>query len=362
MRYDEGVERFARRYWLFWLFTAIGLLFFSYYYLDDLAREHRGTALPRFIEEMTGAYATMVLFPFIVSLTRRFAFSKESWATALLMHLGGLFAFSVAHTTLLALSRSVLFPLAGLGTYDYGLLPYRYPMEASHDAITYPVTVLLIVLFDRLQVARRNEVAAEKLRTELAEAKLENLRLQLHPHFLFNTLNAISAVMYEDVAKADAMLVRLSDFLRVILNSTDAQEVPFEEELQIEGMYFNIMKARLESKLQLQLDIADDVQQALVPSLILQPLIENSIEHARCGDAGLYVMIAARRQNESVRIDVSDSGTAFATESKKGGGGRGVANVRSRLGQFYGEAYGFEMGVGPSGGMQTTLTFPYRSA
>ncbi len=140
------------------------------------------------------------------------------------------------------ITRAAIFPIAGMGHYDYGVMTYRYPMEASHDFILYPIMIGFIYFYDRMSRARESEIAAAQLRCELSEAKLENLRLQLHPHFLFNTLNAVSAVMYEDVRKADAMLARLSEFLRVILTTSDVQEITLDEELQIERMYVDVMK------------------------------------------------------------------------------------------------------------------------
>lgn len=359
---NGAMEAFLRRYGLFVLFTAIGLLFFSYHYLDDLARQHYGTAPARFIEEMTGAYAGFVLLPLVVFVTRRFPWTRAAWPAALVAQAAGLTFYSVAHTTLMAVSRAALFPLAGLGTYDYGVMAYRYPMEASHDAITYAVMVVAITFIDRFNRARAAELAAVKLEAELAQTKLENLRLQLHPHFLFNTLNAISAVMYEDVRRADAMLVRLSDFLRVILTSSDSPEILLEEELQIERMYFNVMQARLESKLRLSLDIEAAAENALVPSLLLQPLIENAIQHGMGAvREELEIDIVARRSNGHVEIRVRDNGIGPGA-NQRDGAGRGIANVKSRLGHLYGDRFAFAMERNGAGGTDVNLRFPYRSA
>lgn len=358
------MEAFVRRYWLFWLFTAIGLLFFSYHYLDDLARQQAGTAGSRFVEEMTGAYSAFVLVPFVIALSRRFPFTASTWSIAVLAQIGGFVGYSVIHTSLMGLSRLLIFPLVGLGPYDYGLMGYRYPMEASHDAIIYPVVVIIIYFADRLSAARRAELAAARLQAELAQAKLDNLRLQLHPHFLFNTLNAISSVMYEDVRKADVMIVRLSDFLRVILSSTDAPEIPFDEELQIEGMYFNIMRARLESKLNLRLEVGKEAEKAMVPSLILQPLIENAIEHGMGSSReALDINIAAQRTDGTINISISDNGVGFAPVDRTASGhGKGIANVKSRLTHLYGDAFAFDIGNNDQGGTAVTMTFPYRVA
>jgi len=341
-----------RRYgWVFALFTAIGLAFFSYHYLDDLARGHPGTLLTRFIEEMTGAYTAMVLLPFVVWFARRFPWPLQIF---------GLIAYSLVHTTLMAVSRAILFPLAGLGHYDYGIMTYRYPMEASHDLIIYPVIVGFLYFFDRFRRAREAEISSAKLQRELAEAKLENLRLQLHPHFLFNTLNAVSAVMYEDVRKADAMLARLSEFLRIILTTSDVREITLDEELQIERMYVDIMKARLENKLPLTITVDPDARLAKVPALILQPIVENSIRHGMGTErTELDIEIEVTRNGTNVQVRIRDNGIGFPSPSPAHG--HGLVNVTSRLAHLYGEGSQLRIAQLAPHGTEVCLQFPLRS-
>lgn len=350
----DGLVRFIRRYArLFWLFTAIGLLFFSYHYLDDLARGQHGTVVARFIEEMTGAYTALMLLPFVIWFARRYP-----WPIQIL----GAFAYSAAHTTLMAVTRAALFPLAGLGHYDYGIMGYRYPMEASHDLIIYPIVVGFVYFFDRLAAARQAEVAAAQLQRELAEAQLENLRLQLHPHFLFNTLNAVSAVMYEDVQKADAMLAKLSDFLRVILNSTDVRDIVLDEELEIERMYVDIMKARLEHALQLSVSVDPDARLARVPALILQPILENSIRHGLGTEQhSLEIAVDVRRIGGQVEIHVRDNGAGIGHAGSSQSGGRGLTNVRSRLAHLYGERCSLQIAQLTPHGTDVCITLPFQS-
>lgn len=338
---------------LFWLFTAIGLLFFSYHYLDDLARNTHGTLLPRLIEEMTGAYTALVLLPFIVWFARRYPWPLQIF---------GAIAYSAAHTTLMALTRAALFPLAGLGHYDYGIMLYRYPMEASHDLIIYAIIVGFVYFWDRSRAAREAELAAAQLQVQLTEAKLENLRLQLHPHFLFNTLNAVSAVMYEDVRKADAMLAKLSDFLRVILSTSDVREITLDEELQIERMYVEIMKARLENALHLTVTVDPDARLARVPALILQPIVENSIRHGLGSDgSGLEIAIEATRKAGTIEVHVRDNGVGISDESRSGTGGRGLENVRSRLTHLFGEHFGLAIGQLEPRGTDVCITLPFQN-
>jgi two-component system, LytTR family, sensor kinase len=340
------------------LFTAIGLLFFSYYVLDDLARHQTGTALPRFIEEMTGAYTALIILPIAIWSARWVPFGRRTWPLALLVQFAAMIVYTVAHTTLMAITRTIIFPLAGLGEYHYGIMSFRYPMEASQDAIFYAIVAGFVYVFAQLQRARDAEVRAAALQTRLARIQLENLKLQLHPHFLFNTLNAISSVMYEDVAKADAMIAQLSDFLRLVLDSSGVHEVPLERELTVERMYVDIMKTRLESRLNLRLDVDPTVRDAAVPFMLLQPLLENSIKHGLSpGREALDIAITARRAGTATVIAVRDNGVGLR---ENGNGERhGIGNVRSRLAHMYGDAAALAIAPANGGGTEATLSIPF---
>lgn len=339
-----------RRYgWPFLLFTAIGLLFFSYHYLDDLARMQQGTFLERFIEEMTGAYSVFALLPFILWFVRRFG-----WPTQIL----GVLVFTAAHTTLMAVSRALLFPLAGLGHYNYGNMLYRYPMEASQDVLAYAIIAGFVYFYDRMQRAREVELNASKLQTQLAEAKLENLRLQLHPHFLFNTLNAVSSVMYEDVRKADAMLARLSDFLRVVLTTSEVRQITLDEELQIERMYVDVMSARLESGLRLRIEADPDARLAQVPPLLLQPVLENCIQHGMADlRTDIEISVSALCNGSRLELHVRDNGSGLRDPAPQFG--HGLTNVRSRLAQLHGDDSAVRIAQLEPQGTAVTLTLPF---
>lgn len=352
--------RLRNALWLFALATAVGSAFFGYRLFDDLARGVTGTWPARAIEEFTGAYAGFSLVPFVSWMIRRYGICR-SWTIVIPMQILGWAAFSIAHTTLMAISRSVIFPLAHLGPYDYGNMVYRYPMEAFNDVVVYAVIAGFVVFFERLERAKATELAAADLQRELAQANLENLRLQLQPHFLFNTLNAISAVMYEDVGKADAMIAKLSAFLRTILTLSNAREISLHDELGIEHTYVDIMTTRLESALALETRIDDDAAAAAVPPMLLQPLIENAIQHGRPhGRGSLLVTVAASRSNGRVALSVSDDGIGPPAELRPEG--RGLQNVHSRLAQLYDGDATFEIVAGANGGTDVRLGFPYRIA
>jgi two-component system LytT family sensor kinase len=348
---------------LFLAYTAIGVLLTGYRYLDDLSRQHQGTFLMRVLEEGTGVYSVFILLPLIFRFARIYLFERKGWVRLVFFHVTAAVAFSAAHTTLMALSRRVIAPLIGLGAYDYGIMTYRYPMEFSNDLLGFSIIVGLYFFFERFRLAQAQQLAAAELQTKLAQAQLENLRLQLQPHFLFNTLNTISSVMYEDVRAADTMIMQLSDLLRLTLHASRSHEIPLAEELQITRLYLDLMQKRFEHKLRITYSIDPALHDSLVPQLILQPLLENSLRHGmKPGGAAMDLSIAAYRENGALVLQVSDSGSGLGTANPAEVFGRGVglSNIRERLAQLYGENQKFTIANRPAGGAEVTLRVPNR--
>jgi two-component system, LytTR family, sensor kinase len=350
---------------LFLVYTAIAVLLIGYRYLDDLSRQRPGTFPIRFLEEGTGVYSVFLLLPLVFHFARTYLFAHKGWFRLALTHLAAAVAFSAAHTTLMAVSRRILAPLMGLGPYDYGVMTYRYPMEFSNDLVGFSVIVGLYFFFQRFRLAQAQQLAAAELQTKLAEAQLENLRLQLQPHFLFNTLNTISSVMYEDVRAADAMIAQLSDLLRLTLHASRAHEIPLAEELQITRLYLDLMQKRFENKLRVSYSIDPSLENCLVPQLILQPLLENSLRHGmKPGSAAMDISVAVRRENGSLMLQVSDTGVGLGALDSAAVFGRGVglSNIRDRLAQLYGGGQEFAVANRPEGGAEVTLRVPYRTS
>ncbi len=350
--------KLSRRTWLliFLGFTALGVLNTLHYYLDDLARAHYGTLTRHVIEEFTGTYAAMALLPMVFWFYQRFCCS-ENWARAVGGNVVGAVVYSILHTTLMWTSRIAIYWVLGLGVYHYGNMLYRYPMEGAGDLFDYALLLGLIALFANLAETRKAAVKEAELEGKLAEAKLENLQLQLQPHFLFNTLNAISTVMYEDVGKADRMLTQVSEFMRLVLASGGVQSVTIDEELRVERMYVDIMKTRLERNLMLDVRVDDTARMALVPFMLLQPLLENSIRHGMGSTrTSIDLGIDVARKNGSTVIEVSDDGVGYEPDATSG---IGLSNVVSRLQYMYGKDASFAIAARHDGGTLATLTLPY---
>jgi two-component system LytT family sensor kinase len=347
---------------LFLVYTGIFVLIFSYRYLDDLSRQRPGTFTVRFLEEFTGVYSVFLLLPLVLRVANFYLFTVTGWVRQVVFHLVGAIGFSFLHTSLMALSRWILAPWIGLGEYDYGIMRFRYPMELSNDLMGYTVIVLVYYFFERLRMAQAQQLAAAELQAKLAQAQLENLRLQLQPHFLFNTLNTISSVMYEDVPAADAMLTQLSELLRLTLRTANSHEIPLAQELEITRLYLQIMQKRFESNLRVTYSVDAALESSLVPQLILQPLVENSLRHGlKDGGAGIDISIGARRENGSLILKVADTGAGLGTQGADAAMSRGVglANIRGRLEQLYGADQEFAIANRPSGGAEVTLRVPF---
>lgn len=216
----------------------------------------------------------------------------------------------------------------------------------------------VIEYYRRLNTSER---AAAEMKTQLAEAQLQALQMQLHPHFLFNTLHAISVLIHKDAQLADRMIARLSEFLRLTLESSGAQEVTLRQELDFLNRYLAIEKLRFQERLSLQFDIAPETLDAFVPNLILQPLVENAMRHGiAASEGGGHLEITAHRAGEQLRLTISDSGVDVV-ESKPINEGIGLTNTRARLQQLYGaENCSLVWRRETHGGLTVELTFPLR--
>jgi two-component system, LytTR family, sensor kinase len=350
---------------LFLIYTVIAVLLTEYRYLDDLSRNRSGTFAIRSLEEITGVYTAFVLLPLVLRAADLYLFRPKrlSWIQIAFWHLLAGIAFAFAHTWLMAVTRQIISPLIGLGSYDYGIMSYRYPMEASNDLVGFTSIVGIYYYYKKFRIAQAQQLAAAQLKAKLAEAQLENLRLQLQPHFLFNTLNTISSVMYEDVKAADVMITQLSDLLRLTLRASRTHEIPLADELQITRLYLDLMQKRYEEKLRVAYAIDPALDSSLVPQLILQPLLENSLRHGMkpSGEA-IDIRIAAHRDNGSLILQVSDTGTGIGNADTGAVLGRGVGltNIRDRLLQLYGDSQEFRIANGANGGAEVTLRVPFR--
>ena len=206
---------------------------------------------------------------------------------------------------------------------------------------------------------REQRVAAAELEGRLTEARLEALRLQLHPHFLFNTLNAISAFVGAEPDRARRMIARLGELMRRTLDGGTAAEQSLSQELDLLAPYLEIQRIRFGDRLSIELDVNDGAGDGLIPTLMLQPLVENAVEHGvkRTKDAG-RVRLSAQRSGDRLRLEIVDNGPGPAG----GGEGVGLANTRARLAGLYGAAHRLELRALEAGGTAVAIELPFKTA
>lgn len=292
-------------------------------------------------------------------LARQFQWGRGRWGRSLGVHLAASAAFSVAWMLARAgleqwLTRGDMFPTsfaaafsrALVATFFLNVLIYWFIVVVWHAAHSY-------------RELHRREVQTAELEARLTAARLQALQMQLNPHFLFNTLNTISSLMHKDVEAADRMLVRLSDLLRYALESTDAQEVPLRQELGFLDSYLEIQKARFGERLSVEREIDPAALDARLPNLLLQPLVENAIQHGLAPHARPgRIVLRARRRDQRLDLEVEDNGGGLP----QGGAlveGVGISNTRARLQQLYGTRHEFFLVNAASGGLLVKILIPW---
>jgi LytS/YehU family sensor histidine kinase len=197
----------------------------------------------------------------------------------------------------------------------------------------------------------------------LQQAELQVLKMQLHPHFFFNTLNALSALIYTSPKDADRMITQLSDLFRISLKKDKAHEISLKEELEFLKAYLQIHQTLMGKRLDVQWKIQPETLDALVPNLILQPLVENSIQHGIAPmEAGGQIEILAERSNGSLLLEVRDNGLGLIAGKTKNNSGVGIANTRARLENLYNSLHRFEINPLPEGGTVVSLEVPFHQA
>jgi sensor histidine kinase YesM len=214
---------------------------------------------------------------------------------------------------------------------------------------------------ERAREAIRLELNAAQLRTQITHAKLNALKAQLQPHFLFNTLNAIMVlVRQQNVGLAEATLERFSDLLRAVLADIDAQEVPLARELVYARLYLSIEQLRFSDRLNVRIAVDPDLLDAAVPHMCLQPILENAIRHGieKKRTAG-HITVSAMRVADELHVAIEDNGPGFGVTHCIGAGGVGLSNIRARLRQLYGSAAELRAEMAPAGGAVVTMIVPH---
>ncbi|KAF1004767.1 MAG: Sensor histidine kinase BtsS [Luteibacter sp.] len=338
------IRRFAPWLWV-GILLAIGLLRASNRYLVGVANDQTSPFLPKLIEELTGAFSFGAFLPVLFFALRRM---PATWYA----HLGLFVGLSLAQTSLMIGVRWIVFGMLDMPGYAYPPTVWRYLMEAPTQLFFYVMIATGLWLVDRYREGKARELRSAQLESALSEARLDALRLQLNPHFLFNTLNAVSELMYDRPRVADEMLSRIGELLRATLSAT-AQEHPLANEWRLLSLYLDIQRARFGEGLDAVVDGDASLDDMRVPFLVLQPLVENAIEHGGTGD-DRRVRIGANREGGKLIVRIRD----FGGGEPRAGHGIGLRNVDARLRHLYGDAAGVRLDPVPDGGSQVTLWLP----
>jgi two-component system LytT family sensor kinase len=348
---------------LFLVVTLVGLLNFGIQVTSWRAERAAEPAKYALAWELTGAYSFFVLLPLLLAFFARWPITAANALRRVPLYLVVMVSCSVVQTLLMWGSRSVLYDWLGWGRYEYGDMRYRFAMEGLKLLLAYTSTYAIYSIVAGARRAREAELRTARLERELTEARLHALQMQLKPHFLFNTLNMISSHVHEDPAIADAMIGQLADFLRLTLRQTQEQEVPLERELELTGAYLAIMRARFEERLSITLEVAPEARAALVPQLVLQPLVENSVTHCMEDASGIgTIAIRAHRLGERLVLVIEDNGPGLAGAAEVAvGRGIGLGNTDERLRHLYGGAYRLELANRPQGGLRLVIEMPFRT-
>jgi sensor histidine kinase YesM len=322
------------------------------------------------LEQMAIWYPIALLAPAIIWCGRRFRLERQTWLWILPVHLGLTLAYDAAHTLIsLPLFRlletgSVVMPMATFLQFAVQRIVARIPLSL----LTYWMILGVGYAFEYYRryreqqfQASRLELRASQLEARLVEAQLQALRMQLQPHFLFNTLHAVSALMEDDIKAARRMIARLSELLRLTLEQSAQQEVSLEQELEALARYLEIEQIRFQDRLRVEMKIDPETLGARVPHLILQPLVENAIRHgiAPLSTAG-WIKIGASRQNGMLELEVRDDGPGLPAGEAVFKEGIGLGNTRARLEQLYGREHRFEMSNAEGGGLLIRLAIPFQ--
>ena len=352
--------------WVFGVATVLGLFSTVQAYRLTLINTKPGMTIEAgklLILNLALWYLPALLIPAIVWAARRFPLEHGRRAKAIAVHAGGAIAFALVHWLAMVGVRFLLWshggkaPMVAWWTYmqrrllenlDWSLMVYAAIVGVSH-AIAY------------YHESQERKLKSAQLETRLIEARLKTLEAELHPHFLFNTLHAISTLVHRDPDSADRMISRLSDLLRITFDRTGEPKVSLKEEIDFLQKYLDIEQTRFQDRLTVSVNIDPDALDGEVPRMILQPLVENAIKHGIAGrNGGDAIQITAGREGGRLWMQVRDNGAGLQVRTLKAlRTGVGLSNTRARLDCLYGRHYRLEF-TDRHGGLSVLIEIPFQ--
>lgn len=350
---------------IFGLYAVLSLLSSVGAYVAQRGMDHPVSWMPLLRQEFKDWFACAVVSLAALWFIARNRLEPGHTVRWVAIHFGMSLIFSTVYSVftswLVAGEQSVQHPDRTL------TFAYLMKMMGFHYMVMNMVMYWLLVFahfgWSFYQRYCERELQTAQLQRELLESRLSALRMQLNPHFLFNTLHAVSALIHANPEAADRVVARLSELLRLSLDQSKPQEVPLSEEMSFLARYLEIEQTRFAERLKVDIQIDPNVEQSLVPYLILQPLVENAIRHGiEPREEEGRLTISARRNNGTLELRVSDNGNGLPQSNgdfpKEG---IGLSNTRSRLQHLYGNQFQFDLVDAKGGGLEARLNIPYHT-
>jgi len=368
------------RPWIIWALSFGVWSFVALAYTLTVYQLYRSTGEhPKFLTVL-GMQCSMVLTyipltPFVFALATRFQLQRGIWNRNLFVLLAGGLAFTAAQVALRGMTpyaywdprvahwvSAVWDAQANRFRIEWFMFPRIFLASVVDDVVTTYLPIVLIAhVASYYHRFREREMRTSQLQAQLEKARLQSLKSQLQPHFLFNTLNSISALMLTNVEAADRMITRLGDLLRISLESASTQMTTLSRELEFVSCYVEIEKVRFEERLTVSLDVAPETLDARVPHLLLQPLVDNAIKHGISRRvSGGEIRISATQDDADLHLEVRDNGPGLKEPTQSPSRGLGLRITRERLVTLYGQDQSLELFSLPDGGVAARVCIPLR--
>src|SRR5215831_3277777 len=350
---------------LFVTWTLVGLVFAAVSYGVALSQNDKRFVITAALKlNLVLFYLWGVFSPLILRFCGRFRVEfRQLSIRNLMVHVPAIVIFAAVHETLLL---AILWSLTPSARGELTTISDYYARHFGYGFYLDLIIASLIVIGAHALLYyddfRASELQQSSLKTQLAQAQLRALKMQVHPHFLFNTLHSISSLVLEDPTKANSMIARLGDFLRLTIENSEQQWVTLKEETEFLRCYLDIEQVRFGDRLTVAFELDPQTLSARVPHLILQPVVENAIRHAIAPRATRgHINIEAKRLNGLLRLEVTDNGPGMVPNGDLlGKEGVGLRNVRARLHQIYRSDFRFELLNAKNGGLTVVMEIPFQ--
>jgi two-component system LytT family sensor kinase len=348
-------ERTSLVLWVLGAWTAVGLLLAAQSYVSGHLQGAGAPVVPAVRVWLSWAYTWALLTPLALALHARIRANRF----AILVHLGAAPLFALVNLAIFAFVAPALGAQNAASTWVETL---RNLLQSAF-VVNVPLYLLIVAIAHWRHAVRSARARATRelvLERQLAEARLLTLRSQLQPHFLFNALNTIAVLMRENVDHAERVLLDLSALLRQVLQVSDATFAPLAREVALARTYLAIEQARFGDRLAFSFELTPDAADAVVPALLLQPLVENCVRHAvNPRLAPTRIVVSAERRGESLHVAVRDNGPGLGPPRAAG---VGLANTRARLALLYADRHAFTVQDRAGGGVEVLMQIPYRDS